>query len=73
MKTQRIHNTVYYWKGGTEWGTWKGTLITPDQIDDTLAKLRKAGYHAVPGHLSIGPPDGPPYSAAYLGKDEDQS
>jgi hypothetical protein len=56
-----MHDTVYYWKpDGTSAGRWYPTLITADQIDDTLASLRTAGYHALPGTRSIGAPEGAP-------------
>lgn len=60
-----MHDTVYYWKGGTANGRWYRTLITADRIEETLARLRRAGYHAVPGRQSIGAPEGPPYSDEY--------
>jgi len=50
------HDTVYYHKGGK----WHPTLIGPHEVKSTLQALHRAGYHAVPGRRSIGPPEGPP-------------
>jgi len=51
-----MHDTVYYHKGGK----WHPTLVQAHEVPRTLAALHRAGYHAVPGRRSIGPPEGPP-------------
>ena len=52
-----MYDTVYYWTGGSEYGRWNRTLGYNEQM---VADIRRQGYVAHPGKLSIGAPEGPP-------------
>lgn len=61
MNPRLSGDSVFYWIGGTERGSWHRIAAPgPGAIATTLAALARSGHYAVPGRASIGAPDGPP-------------
>ncbi|MHC4121813.1 MAG: hypothetical protein ACYSWO_30445 [Planctomycetota bacterium] len=54
------YDTLYYWAGGREVGSWNAVVRPYEGLDDARAKIEKAGYVCVKGCESIGAPEGPP-------------
>jgi hypothetical protein len=60
-------DTVYYWVGGRVEGQWRRTHGNASEtgLNDTLHRLRIAGYVAHKGSTKIGQPEGPPSEADF--------
>lgn len=50
-------DVVWWWKGGTEKGRWHAAAA------GNRTEIRRMGYVAHDGSLTIGPPEGPPSQA----------